>query len=203
MKFSILIVAVLGLAISAGVASAGPGSAFTITGGSAEVISSTTGPMPIPLGTTGFSDALLQVSKTRAYKFEFLGCGDATLANRFYLKGSHHFFDCTTSKIGDSFIANMKVDQVEPHSPFHFQAGANLLGPSVFNGEGPFTGSYTNDVAYFNVSIFYAIDGSTSDPALASGDAVLLGLSDGAHPGDSDYQDLVVRISLPGEQDDR
>lgn len=200
-RFLTLGAALLALAISTGNAGAGQkGDAFTISGGAAETLLPTTGPMPIPLGTTGYSDALLTISHTRAYKFEFLGCGDTIVNNRFYLLGTDNFFDCNTSKIGDSFIANLKPDEVGPHSPFHFQAGVELSGPSVFNGEGPLTGTYTNDSPFDNVSIFYAIEGSISDPGLTSGNVVLLGLSDGGHPGDNDHEDLVVRISLPHQK---
>jgi hypothetical protein len=199
MKFLIVSAAVLALVISSGVASAGHGDAFTISGGSPETIAPTTDGEAIPEGTTGYADALLTISGTRAYKFEFLGCGDATLDNRFYINGTHKFFDCATSQIGDSFIANMNVSKVKPHSPFHFQSGANQLGPSVFNGEGPFFDGWYSNVYYSNVSIFYAIDGSTSDPGLTSGNAVLLGFTDGGAPNDNDHQDLVVRISLPSE----
>jgi hypothetical protein len=202
MKVLILSAAIFAFAINSGFAAAGQPDAFTISGGSAYALPSTTGPTAIPVGTTGFTNALLTISKTRAYKFEFLGCGDAGFDNRFYLNGTDKFFDCKTSRIGDSFIANMKVDEVGPHSPFHFQSASELSGPSVFNGEGPLDGSYTNGVTYSNTSIFYTIDGSDSDPPAASGKAVLLGLADGGVPNDNDYQDLVVRISLPSEKED-
>jgi hypothetical protein len=173
---------------------------FTISGGSAETIMPTTGPTPIAIGTTGYSDALLTISHTRAYKFEFLGCGDSGLDNRFYVLGFFgklHHFDCKTSKIGDHFIANLKKIDVGPHSPFHFQAAADAGGPSVFNGEGPFNGTYTNDDSWSNTSIFYAIEGSTANPGATSGDVVLLGLADGGVLKDNDHQDLAVRISRP------
>jgi hypothetical protein len=170
---------------------------FTISGGSAGTLMSTGG---IPTGTTGYSDALLKISHTRAYRFEFLGCGDAAFDNRFYLLGSGghlQHFDCKTSKIGDHFIANLKIGKVGPHWPFHFQAAADMGGPSVFNGEGPFNGVYTNNDFFSNTSIFYAIEGSTANPGATSGDVVLLGFSDGGVLNDIDHQDLVVRISKP------
>ena len=197
MKLTTLGAAVLAIVLASGMAGAAQGDAFTISGGSSETIVPTTGDMGLPVGTTGYSDALLTIGHTRAYKFEFLGCGDAILDNRFYLRGSRNFFACSTSKVGDSFIANMKVGQVGPHSPFHFQSGADINGPSIFNGEGPFTGTYTNDVSFSNVSIFYAIDGSTGSPGMTSGNAVLLGFADGGNVLDNDHQDLVIRISLP------
>jgi hypothetical protein len=199
MRFLTLGAAVVALAISSGAASAGPSPVFTISGGSAETLMPTSGPTPIPVGTTGYSNALLTISHTRAYRFEFLGCGDSSLDNRFYLSGSHKYFDCKTSKIGDHFIANLKIGDVGPHSPFHFQAAADMGGPSVFNGEGPFNGTYTNDNSFSNTSIFYAIDGSTADPGATSGNAVLLGLADGGVLHDNDHQDLVVRISRPND----
>ena len=58
--------------------------------------------------------------------------------------------DCDTNKIGDSLTAFLNVANFGPHSPFHFQAAANLLGPSVFNGEGPFDGTYTNGNTFSN-----------------------------------------------------
>lgn len=173
---------------------------FTISGGSAETITPTSGPTPLPIGTTGYSDALLKVSQTQAYEFEFLGCGDSGLDNRFFVLGSFgalHHFDCKTSKIGDHFIANLKIGKVGPHSPFYFQAAADAGGPSVFNGEGPFNGTYTNGDTWSNTSIFYAIEGSTTNPGATSGNVVLLGLADGGILKDNDHQDLVVRISRP------
>jgi hypothetical protein len=197
--------AVFALAISSGVARAhcqSDDDAFTISGGSAYTLPSTSGPTPIPVGTTGYTDALLTLdsdAEARVYRFEFLGCGDTKLGNRFYVSGTHKFFDCATSNVGDSFTAHLKVSDVGPHSPFHFQSAANLLGPSVFNGEGPFNGTYTNGKGYANTSIFYAIDGSTSNPAPTSGSAVVLGLADGGTfpTPDNDYQDLDVRITPP------
>jgi hypothetical protein len=97
----------------------------------------------------------------------------------------------------------MKSGDVGPHSPFHFQSAANHGGPSVFNGEGPMFGYQTYDnkfTIFSNVSIFYAIDGSMSDPAATSGNAVLLGLADGAVYLDNDHQDLVVRITTPNQK---
>ena len=199
MKLLTIGAAAVALALSSGAASAAQSIPFTISGGSAETIMMTTGPTPIPVGTTGYGNALLTIGRTRSYKFEFLGCGDSTFDNRFYLSGTSHFFDCETSKIGDSFVANLKVGDVGPHSPFHFQAAADVSGPSVFNGEGPLIGNYTgND--YDNTSIFYAIDGSMEVTGATSGNAVLLGFTDGGIPGDNDHQDLVVRISLPNQK---
>jgi hypothetical protein len=169
---------------------------FTISGGSAETLLSIG---TIPSGTTGYRDALLKISRTRAYRFEFLGCSNAVFDNRFYVLGffgTLHHFDCKTSKIGDHFIANLKIGKVGPHSPFHFQAEADMGGPSVFNGEGPFNGTYTNNDFFSNTSIFYAIEGSTGNPGATSGDVILLGFSDGGVLNDHD-QDLVVRISKP------
>lgn len=211
MKYLTLGGAVLALVFSAGIASAkkNKGPAFTISQGSAFTITVTESSTGIPLGTTGYRDALLTINQTRAYKFTFMGCGNSGLDNRFLIDvtkmGGHHatepvFFDCKTSTVGDSFIANLNISAVGPHSPFHFQSAADNSGPSVFNGEGPFDGTYTNGNEFSNMSIFYAIDGSTSDPGETSGDAVLLGLSDGGVPNDMDYQDLVVEISLPSKK---
>lgn len=217
MKFLTLGAAVVALAINSGAVSAADTSAadkfsphFTISGGTAETLMPTSGPTGIPVGTTGYGNALLTISHTGAYKFTFLGCGDSALDNQFFLSGAHvpgktfprvtltpKFFDCNTSKIGDSFIGNLNKNAVVPHAPFSFQASADTGGPSVFNGEGPFTGTYTNGVAWSNTSIFYAIPGSTATPGATSGDAVLMGLSDGGRLMDNDHQDLVVEISLP------
>lgn len=186
-------------AAAAGQASITPVPLFTISEGSQLTLGPTTGPTPIAVGTTGYSDALLSINKTRAYKFKFLGCGDTVLDNRFYVRGAYggiHHFDCDTSKIGDHFIANLNKADV-PHSPFYFQAGADDNGPSVFNGEGPFDGTYTNGDSWSNTSIFYAIEGSTAAPGETSGDVVLLGLSDGGVLNDVDHQDMVIRISRP------
>lgn len=211
-KCLMLAIVVLAVAISSGITRAQqPGATsneqagpslplFTISGGTAETLMPTSGPTPLPIGTTGYSDALLTISHTRAYKFEFLGCGDSGLDNRFYVLGffgTLHHFDCKTSKIGDHFTANLKKSKVGPHSPFHFQAAADAGGPSVFNGEGPFNGTYTNDDSWSNTSIFYAIEGSTGTPGATSGNVVLLGLADGGVLKDNDHQDLVVRISRP------
>lgn len=200
LKASLVCVVVIVLSIG-GVARAQ--SAFTISGGTSFTVTSPDGGMQIPVGTTGYTNAQLTISRTRAYKFEFLGCGDTSFDNRFYLFGTNNFlsatnkiFDCKINRPGDSFIANLKEGDVGPHFPFHFQARADLRGVSVFNGEGPVNGTYTN-FTFSNTSIFYAIDGSTSSPGLTSGDAVVLGFSDGGVPGDHDYQDLDVRITLP------
>jgi hypothetical protein len=48
-------------------------------------------------------------------------------------------------------------------------------------------------ISYSNTSIFYAFD--PNDP---SGNSVLVALTDGGVPDDDDYEDLVIRISLPG-----
>jgi hypothetical protein len=200
-KYLSLSAAVLALVFSAGIAAAkGPKGGFTISQGASFTIGPTSGPQVIPVGTTGYTDALLNITGTRAYKFTFMGCGDTSLDNRFFVAGTKKFFDCKTSKDGDSFIVNLKTANVGPHSPFYFQSDADHGGPSVFNGEGPFDGTYTNGNDWSNTSIFYAIDGSTSSPGETSGTAVLLGLSDGGVPHDMDYQDLVVEISLPGKK---
>jgi hypothetical protein len=91
----------------------------------------------------------------------------------------------------------MKVDDVKPHWPFYFQAGADKGGPSVFNGEGPVNGTYTDDVSWSNTSIFYAIEGSTTSPGATTGDVLLMGLADGGILGDNDHQDMDVRVSVP------
>jgi len=214
LKFLTLGAAVGAFAISLGAASAaGQSPAFTISGGTTQTLLPTGGPPPIPLGTTGYRDALLSISHAGAYKFEFLGCGTATFDNRFYLRGSNvpgktfprgtaipKFFDCKTSKIGDHFIVNLTIGAVGPHSPFSFQASADTGGPSVFNGEGPLTGTYTNNLALINTSIFYAVDGSTADPGATSGDAVLLVFVDGGVPNDIGQQNMDVRISLRHHQ---
>jgi hypothetical protein len=140
------------------------------------------------------------------YKFEFLGCGDTIFDNRFYLSGSQSIFfnagqrsfSCDTNVIGDRLIAWLKVANFGPHSPFHFQADAALPGPSVFNGEGPLNGTYTPNLTpnFSNTSIFYAIEGSTGNPGLTSGNTVLIGLADGGVFQDADYQDMDVRITV-------
>jgi hypothetical protein len=209
-KFLLLAIVVLAVTINSSItraeqANATPGEEasathvplFTISGGSAETLMSTGA---IPSGTTGYSDALLKISHTRAYRFEFLGCGNALFDNRFYVLGFSgilHHFDCKTSMIGNHFIANLKIGKVGPHSPFYFQAAADVGGPSVFNGEGPFNGTYTNNDFFSNTSIFYAIEGSTANPGATAGDVVLLGFSDGGVLNDIDHKDLVVRISKP------
>jgi hypothetical protein len=207
-KYLTLSGTVLALVFSAGIAAAkDKAPVFTISGGADFTIGVTSGEQTIPVGTTGYSNALLTTDKNHEYTFTFMGCGNADLENRFVVIGNNHSqdkthrkqnstsFDCSTSKIGDSFKAKLDANQFGAHMPFYFQAGAELGGPSIFNGEGPFDGTFTGGHSFSNMSIFYAIEGSTSDPGETTGAKVLLGLSDGGVTNDTDYQDLVVEVS--------
>src|SRR5271166_6189048 len=149
MKYLAFAGAVLALVFSAGIVAA-KGPVFTISQGAAFTIGPTSGPIMIPIGTTGYSDANLSAVGHRAYKFTFMGCGDSGLDNRFFVDVTPKFFDCKTSKVGDSFTVNLRSAVIGPHSPFHFQSDADHGGPSVFNGEGPFDGTYTHGNSFSN-----------------------------------------------------
>lgn len=202
-----LSVAVCLVAAHAGLAAADPPGAFTISPGPAGTLNSYTitenDGVQFLVGASGYINALLNITHTRAYKFEFLGCGTSVFDNRFYVDYAGRkdkIFDCDSSTPGDTFIAKMKVKEVGPHMPFHFQSDAAYFGPSVFNGEGPLDGVYSGN-EYCNASIFYTIDRkdlTTASPL--SGDAVIISFADGGvcPKEDADYQDMVIRISLPG-----
>lgn len=173
------------------------GDVFKISSGTPETILDNGGGNPIPAGTSGYADALLASECDGDYTFEYLGSGDAGLQNRFYVNGEL-VFDTKTSEIGDKYKVYLSADEFAPHSPFHFQTDAAGNGPSVFNGEGPLTGTYAA-TSYKNVSIFYAIEGGAT-PTATAGRTVFLGLTDGfvnsAGTADNDHQDLGVKISF-------
>ena len=129
-------------------------------------------------------------------KFEFLG-SQALNDNRFFLMANGvQIFGNKVSAVGASTVVNMVAGLVN----FVFGVNTTAPGSMLFaNGAATFDGTVQGTV-YNHLELLYAVQGSTSNPALRNGQIVLLGLSDGGGgTGDSDYKDMTIRISVVPE----
>jgi hypothetical protein len=73
----------------------------------------------------------------------------------------------------------------------------NAPGSRLFSNSTLTLNGTEQGTQYFNLQLPYAVEGSTSNPALRSGQIVLLGLSDGGGgAGDSDFKDMTIPIRV-------
>jgi hypothetical protein len=180
-----------------------------------------------PLGTSGFHSSYLKLTEAANVTFQFMGKGDASLSNSFYLDingdglyntngvgtpgGERLFLGKTTNSC--SVVGNTPSCSTtsggfgagQNQYTFALSAGNILFAFETGNGvllenDGTGNGNPDPHTATGLPGYFLGVD-----PYLAtktyqtSGTAVYAGLSDLPNTGDHDFQDLGVRISVVPE----
>jgi hypothetical protein len=169
---------------------------LSISGGSFATEATTNAP-GIPQGTTGYSStvpaggspASLLLDSFSTLKFEFLG-SQALNDNRLFLTANGmQISGNRVSAVGASAFIDMASGLVD----FVFGVNTTAPGSRLFRNGAPTFNGTEQGTQYFNLQLLYAVEGSTSNPALRNGQIVLLGLSDGGGgPGDPDFKDISV-----------
>jgi hypothetical protein len=173
---------------------------LSISGGSFATEATTNAP-GIPQGTTGYSStvpaggspASLLLDSFSTLKFEFLG-SQALNDNRLFLTANGmQISGNRVSAVGASAFIDMASGLVD----FVFGVNTTAPGSRLFRNGAPTFNGTEQGTQYFNLQLPYAVEGSTSNPALRSGQIVLLGLSDGGGgAGDSDFKDMTIPIRV-------
>lgn len=162
------------------------------------------------LGTSGWHGSYLQLNEATNVTFQFMGIGDSTIRPKtfdvFTGGGWQSIFNDQTAPCGAAGAApvtptctpgaNQRTFAMSAgYVPFRYTIGtAGSLGILTNNGSG------NPDNVGQNPGYFLGVD-----PYLATGTfqtsntAVYAGLTDRAAPGDHDYQDFGVRISVVPE----
>lgn len=164
-----------------------------------------TGPGGAPAyGITGYDGSYLNLTQAGNVTFQFMGKGDATDTNLFqlYLGGSWVtlFNNQTSDTCGASGSATPSIVCSNPGSSVTQYLSAGLIPFQFVNMTNPATATNdgTNNPKDIAPGFFLGMD-----PYLASvqydtsGTAAYAGFTDRPPPGDHDYEDLVVRMTVP------
>jgi len=154
----------------------------------------------VPTGTGGFVDGTLRAVDTTIYTFTYLGFGDATNINEFWVGpraiavAAGDFFcnhgttggDCAggATPIGKTFSVNL--------------TGGTNIGVFDINENGDGTGGTILGSGAVNdaVGAYLAQIGLGTTAFAGPGGSAVLGLTDRAYPvPDNDFQDLTVRVA--------
>lgn len=156
----------------------------------------------IPTGTAGYVDGQLVALDPGLYTFTFgppglvggaTGHGNSTFINEFWVGANEAAAEAAgnvfcwsaadascsgATAVGDSFTLDLAAGAIQ----FGFTFGANH-DITLLNGNGSDLGAYLAQI------------GLGTDPNQGPGPVAYLGLSDSPFPGDSDFQDLTVRVT--------
>jgi hypothetical protein len=191
---------------SAGVAHAG---SLSITGGSTSAPNTwaTETGQSIPTGVAGFVDGTLIAGSADNYTFTYggggllagdTGHGNSSFINEFWVGSS----EAAAEAAGDVFCTQVEAScagvasVVGSHFTVSLPAGAIQFG---------FTFGPNNTNILLNGQVNNAIGadlaqiGLSTSPFAGAGLVGYLGLSDSPYPGDSDFQDLVVKVTATPE----
>jgi hypothetical protein len=156
----------------------------------------------IPLGTTGFAgSANLDVTAPGLYAFEYLGAGDSSDQNQFFVNGQLLF--CSQAIAGTCAQTPLgTIDTVLPPAgevPYQFVAGTGAGQPTPVTLPNSSTlGNVPPTGGTYPASVFTGCVTTTPNCTLGTpGNAAYLGLSDlpgNLSAGDIDFQDLSVAV---------
>lgn len=173
------------------------------------------------LGASGYDASYLKLSEAGNVTFQFMGAGDSVLRNSFWINPTYDATNPVAGWIklfqddnGDgtgtdpikvsgnpplySGTAENQITVWLPAGYIHFAYGIN--GDFDPNAADRIENDGTHNPTDLSGSPGYLL---AVDPYLATGEpdisgkAVFVGLADGPRPGDHDYQDMGVRISVP------
>lgn len=172
---------------------------------------------PGGVGTSGWHGSFLQLSEKANVTFQFMGSGNSTLDNEFWVhngtawqmlfstQGSNATAPCGAAGDPPSITCTSGVNEftllIDPansggYIPFFFRTGEGIdLVNADFGGmthNNPPTEAGTSPGYFLGVDPYLA-----SGPFIDQGRFVYAGLSDLPSSGDHDFQDLGVRISVP------
>jgi len=180
------------------------------------------------LGTTGFHSSYLWLNESAEVKFEFMGAGDSSSANSFWIdptntgawiqlfqdgQSDNPTYPCPVTPDGATAPSCDHLTEGFPvQNEYNFlitvAAGGGYV-PFWFDIDGVLDPNLVRNDGVHNADPGDLTDGGFPgfflgiDPYLAagpfqnSGTAVYAGLTDLPSPGDHDYQDMGVRISVP------
>ena len=153
----------------------------------------------VPPGTGGFVDGTLRAVDTTSYTFTYLGAGDSTRVNEFWVGpraaavAAGHFFctqattggDCAGGATPVGAIFSVNITSGTNIGVFDINENADGTGGTIL-GSGA-----VNDL----VGASLAQIGLGTTAFAGPGGTAFLGLSDTAYPADNDFQDLTVRVT--------
>jgi hypothetical protein len=152
----------------------------------------------VPPGTGGFVDGALRAVDTAIYTFTYLGDGDSTQVNEFWVGpraaavAAGHFF-CTEATTGGDCVGGA----TPVGSTFSLTiAGGTNIGVFDINVNADGTGGTILGSGAVNDSVGASLAqiGLGATAFAGPGGTAVLGLSDRAYPADDDFQDLTVRV---------
>ena len=157
----------------------------------------------VPTGTGGFVDGTLSAVDTTTYTFTYLGDGDSSQVNEFWVGpraaavAAGHFFctqattggDCAggATPVGATF--SLIITGGTSIGVFDINENANGTGGTILG-----SGAVNDPVGASLAQI-----GLGTTAFAGPGGTAVLGLSDKAYPADSDFQDLTVRVTAVPE----
>ena len=154
-------------------------------------------------GISGYHGGYLYLSKATNLTFEFMGKGDATLSNQFWVNGTQLFNSATTPcGVGPGYTPSCNgsnsatVALNEGYVPFSFITGAGVTLTNNGTDGNPDTALGVAPGYFLGIDPYL-----TSGTFQTTGFVAYVGLSDSPTAGDHDFQDLGVRISAVPEPD--
>jgi len=157
------------------------------------------------MGTSGWHTGYLFLTEAADVTFQFMGAGNSDLANQFvFAINGHQFLDGVTNPCA-VFPAGATAPSCTPgQNEFTIPLGAGLIPFQYITGNGVVldnTGAGNGNPDPHTDALpgyFLGVDPYlASTTFLTEGKAVYAGLSDLPAPGDHDFQDMGVRISVP------